>query len=470
MEPQGATGEAGVAEAVKIHSTMLASLGAAMDNVLKAVQRLELSQQNPAAPAVSPPPQAAPPNIGPMHLPLPRDYDGAADRCQGFLLQLDIALQAMHPAPTEAQKITSLVSCLSGKALEWATAIWNIEQPTQGSYADFTRRFRAVFDHPHEGREAGERLFHLRQGMRSAQEFALEFRTLAAGSGWNERALIDHYRCSLREDVRRELACRDASLSLDQLVDISIRLDNLLAARGRPGRGPGRLRCRADVGEDRCGVPPRGGEAVQPHRTSLPESRGDRHGTSASPQVAHAHSPLTSSLSMCTVPVMFPGFPLLSQCKALVDSGAAGNFMDRSFALRSRIPLQILTIPLPIRALDSQPLGSGLVTRCTVPLLMITGDRHSETLSFHVIDSPTFPVVLGFPWLTPSSPGLVRVFRGGRGSVKVGVWVFLLARPRWKVQTVLPPCQFPPNTGTWLRFFPRLRPLCCHHTGRGIVR
>ncbi|XP_031679712.1 uncharacterized protein LOC116374075 [Oncorhynchus kisutch] len=85
-----------------------------------------------------------------------------------------------------------------------------------------------------QGRAAGERLFHLRQERRSAQDFALEFRTLAAGAGWNDRALMDHFRCSLREDVRRELACRDTTLSLDELIDMSIHLDNLLAARGRP--------------------------------------------------------------------------------------------------------------------------------------------------------------------------------------------------------------------------------------------
>ena len=97
-------------------------------------------------------------------------------------------------------------------------------------FEEFTR-FRAVFDQPPEGRAAGERLF---QGTRTAQDFALEFRTLAAGAGWNDRALIDHYRCSLREDVQRELACRDATISFDQLVDLSILLDNLLVTRGRP--------------------------------------------------------------------------------------------------------------------------------------------------------------------------------------------------------------------------------------------
>ena len=93
------------------------------------------------------------------------------------------------------------------------------------------------FDQPPEGRAAGERLYHLRQETRSAQGFALEVRTLADGTGWNNRALIDHYRCSLREDVRRELACRDTTLTFDQLMDLSIRLDNLLATRGRPDRG-----------------------------------------------------------------------------------------------------------------------------------------------------------------------------------------------------------------------------------------
>ena len=88
-------------------------------------------------------------------------------------------------------------------------------------FEEFTRRFRAVFDHPPEDRAAGEWLFHMRQGTRSAQEFGLEFLTLAAGAGWNDRALIDHNQCSLPEDVRRELACRDATISFDQLVDLA---------------------------------------------------------------------------------------------------------------------------------------------------------------------------------------------------------------------------------------------------------
>ena len=56
-------------------------------------------------------------------------------------------------------------------------------------------------------------------------------------AGWSDRALIDHHHCSLREDVCWELACRDTTLTFEQLVDLSIRLDNLLATPGRSDRG-----------------------------------------------------------------------------------------------------------------------------------------------------------------------------------------------------------------------------------------
>ena len=182
----------------------------------------------------SPPPTTS--GSGALRLALPREYDGTAAGCKGFLLQLELYLATVRPAPTGEESVSALVSCLTGRALEWANAVWNAPDSARDHYPEFTRRFRAVFDHPPEGRAAGERLFHLRQETRSAQDFALEFRTLAAGAGWNDRALIDHYRCSLRADVRRELACRDTNLSLDELIDMSIRLDNLLAARGRSER------------------------------------------------------------------------------------------------------------------------------------------------------------------------------------------------------------------------------------------
>lgn len=245
-------------------------------------------------------------------------------------------------------------------------------------YEDFTRRFRAVFDHPPEGRAAGERLFHLRQGMRRAQDFALDFRTLAASAGWNERALIDHYRFSLREVVRRELACRDTTLTLDQLVDLSIRLDNLLATRGRPDRGPSipspstsdptpmelggaalRVTGGGAVSCTTCG---RRGHTAGRCWGGSPGSRGSRQGTGGSSQVSRHPTHLELPVAYMCVCIEFPEFSPHSQHKALVDSGAAGDFIDRSFALRLGIPIVPVDVPFLVHALDSRPLGSGLHT------------------------------------------------------------------------------------------------------------
>lgn len=85
-------------------------------------------------------------------------------------------------------------------------------------------------------------------------------------------------------------------------------------------------------------------------------------------------------------------------CQDLVDSGAAGNFIDSHLAHALKIPLVALGSPLSVSALDCQPLCNGKVTSATSPLRMHVDD-HLEEVSLHLIDSPEFPMVLGFPWL-----------------------------------------------------------------------
>ena len=161
----------------------------------------------------------------------------------------------------------------------------------------------------------------MRQGTRSAQDFALEFRTLAAGAGWNDRALIDHYRCSLREDARQELTCRDATTTFDQLVDVSIRLDNLLVICGRP-KGAlsvpspstpapvlmelgGAAHREAGGGAFTCTNCGRRGHTAGRCRVGPSGSRGSRQGTLASSQVSLHHShPVLCCPPVCTC--LFP--------------------------------------------------------------------------------------------------------------------------------------------------------------------
>ena len=65
---------------------------------------------------------------------------------------------------------------------------------------------RKVFHHPVRGKEASQRLLQLRQGSRSvAGSLAVEFRTLAAESGWNEEALQGVFQNALSSKLKDRL-------------------------------------------------------------------------------------------------------------------------------------------------------------------------------------------------------------------------------------------------------------------------
>jgi hypothetical protein len=58
--------------------------------------------------------------------------------------------------------------------------VWERQSPICSSYFSFTKEMRRVFDHRVCGKDAAKRLLSVK---------AIEFRTLATESGWNEEAL-----------------------------------------------------------------------------------------------------------------------------------------------------------------------------------------------------------------------------------------------------------------------------------------
>lgn len=100
------------------------------------------------------------------------------------------------------------------------------------------------------------------------------------------------------------------------------------------------------------------------------------------------------------VHLRWPGFS--ATCKALIDSGAEGCFLDETWARAQGIPLRELEGATPLFALD----GSSLprVRRETLPLTLTVSGNHRETMSFLIFNSPFHPVVLGHPWLIKHNP------------------------------------------------------------------
>lgn len=158
-------------------------------------------------------------------IPKPGTYSGDPDACKGFRLQCKMYFEA-YPNYSEACQYTTFLALLTGVALKWASAVFNNEAE-KDPFDVFLTRFHHVFDHSAEGKAISEQLLSLKQYSHRVSEYALDIRILGAKSGWNEGSLQAVFSQGLNTIIRKKLACRDVALSVDSLIDLAIRLDNL---------------------------------------------------------------------------------------------------------------------------------------------------------------------------------------------------------------------------------------------------
>ena len=90
-----------------------------------------------------------------------------------------------------------------------------------------------VFDQSLVGQEAAKRLLRLRQGLGSAADYAITFRTLAADSGWDEQALISVFYDGLSDALKDGLATVETPNDFETLVSLAFQLGNRLGERHR---------------------------------------------------------------------------------------------------------------------------------------------------------------------------------------------------------------------------------------------
>ncbi len=191
-----------------------------------------LPQAPDPAPALTPATSSA----GAVHplvepcLPPPQWFSRDPEAYEGFLTQCSLTFQ-LQPStfPSDQARIAYVLTLLAGKAL-----VWNAQAPCCTSYSSFEGEFKRVFHHTLSGRQASKQLLTLHKRTQSAAEYAIQFCTLAAGSGWNDETLIVCFENGLSEELKDELATRDPVYSLERLIDQVILLDNSLRQRRVP--------------------------------------------------------------------------------------------------------------------------------------------------------------------------------------------------------------------------------------------
>ena len=137
----------------------------------------------------------------------------------------------------------------------------------------------------------------------------------------------------------------------------------------------------------------------------MPREGGKRTSSTVNGELLVSHIVSSSPSSSCfKIPATLSWGGKEQYVTALIDSGAAGCFLDISFAHCQKIPYFKLDHPQRVTALDGRPLGRGVVQHLTEPLNLRLSGNHCEHIQLHLIDSPELPLILGHPWLVQHNP------------------------------------------------------------------
>ena len=88
--------------------------------------------------------------------------------------------------------------------------------------------------------------------------------------------------------------------------------------------------------------------------------------------------------------------------RALIDSGATGCFIDRSYVENNKLQTTLLAKPLRVRNVDNTEDVAGMITE-KVSVLFSLGER-TETQEFFVTELGKQAFILGLPWLVRTNP------------------------------------------------------------------
>ncbi|KAK3525903.1 hypothetical protein QTP70_010958 [Hemibagrus guttatus] len=382
------------------------------------------------APAPTPPATISADTITASSAPLcsslmtqPAPYSGLAEDYNGFLLQCSLVLEMQpHLYPTERSKVAFVISQLRGQALLWAESLWSQDSPVTQSYAGFVEHFKEVFGKPSWDSSVGEELCKLRQGKLTVTEYALQFRTLAAKSGWNEQALLAAYHQGLSPQVRLHLAAHEDMIGLERLIQLSIRVATHMQSCVPRSQGQSPPYTTRDQPEP---VSP-------PEPAPEPMQLGTMHLNPAEQQRRLTQSLCLycgdpgHALPVCPIrpprPMVSTIFSFLPHMKpltthgtlttartsvtvvVLLDSGSAANFVSGTLCRQLGLRTKATATPYQIRCITGVPVSRQRVHHSAGPVLLQVGLLHVEKTTFLVLEKSTADIILGCPWLEQHNP------------------------------------------------------------------
>jgi hypothetical protein len=156
-------------------------------------------------------------------------FDGTRPKFRGFVNQVRLIIQ-LHPRRylDDTTHVRFVGTLLIGTAATWFAHILETSSPLLQDFNAFMAKFEAVFGDSDKARISANKLHRLQQGTRSATVYASKFRQLTCDVNWGEAALIDQFRCGLRDDVQDLLLTLVDPSSFSKVITQAIQCDNRL--------------------------------------------------------------------------------------------------------------------------------------------------------------------------------------------------------------------------------------------------
>jgi hypothetical protein len=160
---------------------------------------------------------------------LPEKFDGTRLKFQSFVSQVRLIMQ-LHPRHyfDDTTCVGFIGTLFTGTGAAWFAPILETSSPLLQDFNAFMAKFETVFGDSDKARTSANKLRRLQQGTRSAIVYTLKFKQLACDVNWGEAALIDQFRCGLRDDVQDLLLILADLSSFSEAITQAIRCDNRL--------------------------------------------------------------------------------------------------------------------------------------------------------------------------------------------------------------------------------------------------
>ena len=346
--------------------------------------------------------------------PSPDKFSGSRGEIENFLSTVRrIFLLQPSRFTTEVIKINYVATLLTGDALRWFRAL---EEDPKGfqevrTVEDLFKLMKGMFGDPNESWNAQRQLNRLKQAGNSCTHYVMKFRSLAVKSGYDDQSLKKLFYDGLNEDIKDALAmCIQVPEDLNEYLKLCINIDGRLFERRMERKGDNKGR-KIETAKGARITSFGDGESmnlsnVRQSNTGIVCFKCHKRGhfkkdcPDQPKQVAAVKKirKLNSNDASIVIPIKLIQDSRVLNTTALVDSGAALNFVRRSLVERGSFLLK------PCGSF-SVHLADNSDSKITEEMnVAIDSDGVTCETQLYVMDSMTYPVILGIPWLSSVNP------------------------------------------------------------------